>query len=149
MRLPLVRLARGLAAAALFLAAQTAAAPTTEPRHFLWEVVSMTNRAWIFGTIHAGKREWFPLPDPVERAFAESHVLVVEADVTDLEAMGKSVSAMTYLPPDELAKHVPPTDYQRFRDQADRLGVSVNTVRNLKPFPAGSVLMFAEWDKQG
>src|SRR6187551_568635 len=111
MKFPSVCLARALGAAltclAVFPAAsQTPAAPTTEPRLFLWEVVSMTNRAWLYGTIHAGKREWFPLPDPVEKAFAQSHVLVVEADVTDLDAMGKSVSAMAYAPPDELAKHV-------------------------------------------
>jgi len=126
-----------------------AAAQATEPKLFLWEVVSMTNRAWLFGTIHAGKKEWFPLAEPVEQAFAASDVLVVEADITDLEAMGKSVSAMAYVPPDELAKHVPPLDYQRFRDQVDRLGVPLNTIRNLKPFTAVSVLMFAEWERQG
>ena len=62
MRFPSVCLARALAAAALCLAAFPAQS------YFLWEVVSMTNRAWLFGTIHAGKKDWFPLPATIEQA---------------------------------------------------------------------------------
>jgi len=102
---------RALAAAALALAASAAFAQSTpEPKHFLWEVQSMTNRLWLYGTIHAGKQEWFPLPEPVERALAESQVLAVEADVTDVDAMAKTTSALTYVAPDELSKHVSPGD---------------------------------------
>ena len=94
--------------AATLLAAIPAAAQTpTETRHFLWEVQSMTNRVYLYGTIHAGKKEWFPLPDPVEKAFAEAPVLVVEADVTDQEAMSKTTGSMTYAPPDELKRSGP------------------------------------------
>jgi uncharacterized protein YbaP (TraB family) len=116
---------------------------------FLWEVRSMTNSAWLFGTIHAGKKEWFPLPAPVEPALADSDVVVVEADVTNMEAMTKSVSAMAYPPPDELSKHVPPEDYERFKVQLARLRVPEAAVKNLKPFTAVSILMFAEWSRQG
>ena len=116
---------------------------------FLWEVRSMTNSAWLFGTIHAGKKEWFPLPDAVEQAFAQSQVLAVEADVTNIDAMAKSISAMAYQPPDELSKHVPPEDYERFKVQLGRLRVPEAAVKNLKPFTAVSILMFAEWNRQG
>jgi uncharacterized protein YbaP (TraB family) len=71
----------------------------------------MTNRAYLFGTIHAGKKEWFPLAPAIESAFADSQVLVVEADVTDIEAMSKTTGSMSYTPPDELSKHVFPGDY--------------------------------------
>ena len=117
--------------------------------HFLWEVRSMTNTVYLYGTIHAGKKEWFPLPDPVEQAFAEAKVLAVEADVTDLEAMAKSVNAMAYVPPDELSKHVPPADYARFKAQVERLGLAESVIRKVKPFGAGSMLMFAEWERSG
>jgi uncharacterized protein YbaP (TraB family) len=116
---------------------------------FLWEVRSMTSSAYLFGTIHAGKQEWFPLPAPIEQAFADSEILVVEADVSNLEAMTKSVSAMAYPPPDELSKHVPPEDYERFRAQLGKLRVPESAVKNLKPFTAASILMFAEWNRQG
>jgi uncharacterized protein len=127
----------------LFLATQAGA------EHFLWEVRSMTNSAYLFGTIHAGKKEWFPLPDVVEQAFAESRVLAVEADVTDLDAMSRSLAAMAYVAPDELSKHVPPADFERFKAQIARLGIPESATRRVKPFPAASMLMFAEWERAG
>ena len=117
--------------------------------NFLWEVRSMTGRLWLFGTIHAGKAEWFPLPDAVEQALAESQVLVVEADVTNVEAMAKTTGSMSYTPPDDLTKHVPPGDYERFKAQLDKQGIPENAVKRLKPFPAASLLMFSEWARLG
>jgi len=116
---------------------------------FLWEVRSMTNSAYLFGTIHTGKKEWFPLPEPVEEAFAESRVLAVEADVTDLDAMTKTVAAMSYVAPDELSKHVTPEDFVRFKAQVARLGVDESLTKRVKPFSASSMLMFAEWESAG
>ncbi len=69
---------RHLLAALLFLAAGPVAAqaPSTglpaSSQHYLWEVSSMTNRIYLFGTVHAGKASWYPLPEPVERALEES-----------------------------------------------------------------------------
>ena len=109
----------------------------------------MTGSAYLFGTIHAGKKEWFPLPAPIEEAFASSSVLVVEADVTNFEAMSKGVSSMSYAPPDELSQHVPPADYARFLAQIKRMGIPEKNAKAMKPFPAASMLMFAEWEHAG
>src|SRR5258706_10148762 len=116
MRFPVAHFVRALVCATgAWLAPFAVAQAGTETRSFLWEVTSMTNRAYFFGTIHAGKREWYPLPRAVEDAFADSEVLAVEADVTDVEAMEKTAGSMAYKAPDELMKHVPLADYERFR----------------------------------
>jgi uncharacterized protein YbaP (TraB family) len=143
--------ARACLAAAAVVAAIPAAAQDQKPetRHFLWEVQSMTNRVYLFGTIHAGKREWFPLPDPVEKAFTDSQVLAVEADVTNAEAMSKTTGAMSYAAPDELSKHVPPADYERLKVLLDKLHIPETIVRHMKPFAAASVVLFAEWESVG
>lgn len=125
-----------------------AAAPATAA-NFLWEVVSMSNRAYLFGTVHAGKKDWYPLPQAVEDAFADSRVLVVEADVTNVAAMEKSTPAMTYSPPDSLRAHVPPADYERFRKQLARHAIAEDQIAQLKPFMAVSVLVFSEWARLG
>ena len=125
-----------------------AAAPATAA-NFLWEVVSMSNRAYLFGTVHAGKKDWYPLPQAVEDAFADSKVLVVEADVTNVAAMEKSTPAMTYSPPDSLRAHVPPADYERFRKQLARHAIAEDKIAQLKPFMAVSVLVFSEWARLG
>ena len=56
---------------------------------------------------------------------------------------------MAYPPPDELARHVPPEDYARFKAQINRLSIPENVVKNIKPFGAASTLMFTEWERNG
>src|SRR4029453_2944050 len=52
-------------------------------RGFLWEVRKGRQVAWLFGTIHVGRPEFYPLPasrlSPLKRAEA----IVLEADVSD------------------------------------------------------------------
>jgi uncharacterized protein YbaP (TraB family) len=131
--------------------AQSAAGAVVSPapRAFLWEVASLTNRVYLFGTVHAGKKSFYPLPATVEKAFADSKVLAVEADLTDAESMSKGAGAMLLKPPDTLAKHVPAPAYERFRRQLDRFGMPESQFVQLKPFLAASMLAFAEWGRQG
>lgn len=136
-----------LAAAAL--AAPLAALAQPAGKHFLWEVVSMTNRVYLFGTVHAGKAAWYPLPGPIEAAFADSAVLAVEADVSNLDAMAKTASATTYTPPDSLDKHVSPADYERLRKQLPKYRIPEAAVAQAKPFMAVSLLVFSEWARLG
>lgn len=136
-------LQRILLACAL-LAPQLAAA-----ENFLWEVSSMTNKVYLFGTVHAGKKAWYPLPAPVEQAFVDSNVLVVEADVTNLDAVARASPMMTYVPPDSLAKHVKPEEYARFRKLLARYSLPEPSVAQMRPFMAVSLLVFAEWARLG
>lgn len=132
-----------LAAAAACVALGAAA------QNFLWEVTGLTNRAYLFGTLHAGKADWYPLPRAVEEAFAASPVVVVEADITDHEAMKRSAAASTYTPPDSLQLHVPPDEYKRFRSLLARYSLPEDAVARMKPFMAASLLVFSEWARRG
>lgn len=116
---------------------------------YLWEVSSLTNRVYLFGTVHAGRPEWYPLPVAVENAYTDSPVLVVEADITNVEAMRKSADAMTYKMPDTLRNHVSPEDYSRFVKLLPRFALPEAEVAQLKPFMAVSLLVFAEWGRLG
>lgn len=142
---------RSLARLALAACALTAVLPALAqaPRHFLWEVASMTNRVYLYGTVHAGKADWFPLPPAVEAAFMDAKVLAVEADVTNVEAMAKTAPATTYSAPDNLSKHVAERDWERFRKQLPKYKLSEAQVSQLKPFMAVSILVFSEWARLG
>lgn len=139
---------RSLLRAALAVLVLLAAVPAAA-EVFLWEVVGLTNRAYLYGTVHAGKAEWFPLPKAVEEAFNDARVLVVEADITDTASMAKYGDSMTYTPPDSLKAHVPADDYERFRKLLARYRFSEAEVGQMKPFMAVSLLVFAEWARQG
>jgi uncharacterized protein YbaP (TraB family) len=134
---------RLLVALAAFIAIPVSA------QNLLWEVSSLTNRVYLFGTIHAGKLAWFPLPKAVEDAFNDSRELVVEADITDLEAIQKAGPAMSYQPPDVLKNHVPANDYARFLKLLPRYRMPESAVMQMKPLMATSLLVFAEWAREG
>ena len=117
--------------------------------NYLWEVSSLSNKLYLFGTIHAGKKEWFPLPRPVEDAWADSKILVVEADIADPEKIAKSAAAMMYPPDDSLQKHVSMVDYTRFTKLLPRYKVPEAAVTQMKPFMAVSFLVVSEWARLG
>jgi uncharacterized protein YbaP (TraB family) len=137
-------IARFLLALAAFAFAANAPAQS-----YLWEVSSLTNKVYLYGTVHAGKRQWFPLPEAVENAFVDSAVLAVEADITDMKALRKSSDAMAYKYPDVLKNHVPPEQYARLLKLLPRYGITESQVSSMKPFLAVSVLVFAEWARSG
>ncbi|HXZ47926.1 MAG TPA: TraB/GumN family protein [Usitatibacter sp.] len=118
-------------------------------QNFLWRVSSLTNHVYLFGTIHAGRPEWYPLPRAVEQAFKDSRELVVEADVTDERAMVESSARSIYKLPDTLSKHVPAEDFARFMELLHAYQLPESEVVQLKPFMAVSVLVFAEWAREG
>jgi uncharacterized protein YbaP (TraB family) len=134
---------RILAVLAAFIAIPASA------QNLLWEVSSLTNKVYLFGTIHAGKLSWYPLPKAVEDALADSRELVVEADVTDLEAIEKAGGTMAYQPPDTLKYHVPAKDYERFLKLLPRYKLPESAVLQMKPLVATSLLVFAEWARRG
>jgi uncharacterized protein YbaP (TraB family) len=117
--------------------------------NYLWEVSSLTAKVYLYGTVHAGKREWYPLPSVVENALIDSSALVVEADITNREALRKSAATMTYTPPDELKAHVPPDQYARLLKLLPRYAFTEADVSQVKPFVAVSLLVFAEWARSG
>jgi uncharacterized protein len=138
-----MRILRGLILLLAFVAAPAAA------ESFLWEVASLTNRVYLFGTVHAGKQSWYPLPIAVEDAYLDSKVLVVEADITDTQAMARSSAAMIYTPPATLETHMPPEQFARFRRYLARRGLPESQVVKMKPFMAISLLVFSEWARAG
>ena len=138
-----------MAAVRHLLAAAALAAWPAAAQNFLWRVDSLTNHVWLFGTIHAGKADWYPLPATIATAFDDSTALVVEADITDKASMEQNSTAMAYPPPDSLRNHVPAADYARYVKLLPRYGIGEAQAAQMKPFMAASLLVLAEWTRLG
>jgi uncharacterized protein YbaP (TraB family) len=74
----------------------------------IWEARSATNTVYLFGTIHVGARKMYPLSPAVEKAFATSSVLALEADPTDPSSAMDGMANAAYQPPDNIARHISP-----------------------------------------
>lgn len=124
-------------------------APASLADLYLWEVTSLTNKVYLYGTVHAGKQSWFPLPQRVEDAFEDAKVLVVEADITDTATLAKTGPVMALPAGDALGQHVPDDVYARFLKLLPRYGLKESQVASFRPFMAVSMLVFSEWARNG
>jgi uncharacterized protein YbaP (TraB family) len=87
----------------------SAAAQNFEPH--LWRISSSANTVYLFGSIHVGTPDMYPLPKTVEEAFVASSVLLLEvyetaSDVRPPAAGDSMRERMLYPDGDSLWKHV-------------------------------------------
>lgn len=121
----------------------------SKTKSFIWEVKSPTNVVYLFGTIHVGKRAFYPLPEQVETAFDNATKLVVEADVSDQSAAGDVSELISYKSPDTLDRHIPLPLFERLKTQLLRLRMPVSAVLPMKPFVVGGFLSVVEFSRLG
>ena len=133
------------------MAATEVAAPAGAVAHkaFIWEVSSPRNTVYLFGTIHVGKRSFYPLPEPVEAALKKSAKLVVEADITRTESEENVRPLIAYRPPQSLESQVPALLYERLQRQLVKLKLPPDGLRELKPCIAGGFIAIAEFTRLG
>lgn len=69
------------------------------------------NVIWLFGSIHAGRDDFYPLPSYVLNAFDSADSLAVEADIIafekDVKAQGKVLSHLMYRDGTTIKDHIP------------------------------------------
>lgn len=70
-----------LGALALVLSNVAIAAPSITPLFFQVDYQGKT--AWVLGSFHVGKADFYPLPTQIDQAFKHASALVLEADVQD------------------------------------------------------------------
>jgi len=128
--------------------AQKPAAAPAKPS-FLWEVRSDKGTLWLFGTVHVGKADFYPLPDAVESAFKRSAVLAVEADVSNQQAITEAAPLMLYTPPDSLDTKLPPPLLARLKQQLSRIGIPYEPIKSMRPFILAGLIAVTEYGKQG
>src|SRR5688500_14167528 len=63
---------------AVFLQAQES--KSVQAKHCLWKVPGKTNAVYLFGSIHFLKKDFYPLPEPIEKAYERSGTVVFEID---------------------------------------------------------------------
>jgi uncharacterized protein YbaP (TraB family) len=106
-------------------------------KFLMWKVTSPTATVYLVGSIHLADPSIFPLPDPVEHAFAESKVLAVEADVSNVnldEAMGLLGEYGMYGEGDSLSKHLSPETSSALDSFCDKHGLPRELLESMKPW---------------
>ncbi len=112
----------------------------------LWEIKSKTNTAYMFGSIHLAKAEFYPLPKAVDQAYQRANQLVVEVDISDPVMQQKSMPLFSYAAPDKLQNHLSDTTWQKF---STMLGPNAENLQSLKPAIVATALSLSAFRQLG
>jgi len=108
----------------------------------LWEVQGAQLRErdislFLFGSMHVGKPDFYPLPPPVEASFREAEYVVFEVDPRSVTnpAVAQELARRSQLPADQtLEQLLSPDTLKSLQDVIAQEGLAVDIVMRLKPW---------------
>ncbi len=113
-------------------------------KHFFWRATKVNHGVlYLFGSVHFGRAEMYPLPKVVLDAFAQSDALVVEVNALNMDPMvlAQSFAARgIYVDGGSLREDVDTATWQRLGRLARELGLSVEMMNMQKPWMAAMTL---------
>jgi uncharacterized protein YbaP (TraB family) len=120
----------------------------------LWQVdaVEGKGRAYLFGSIHFGHQDIYPLSDTVMRAFRRSRELMVEIDLNRVDPGEASRILMEYGRSPigvTLEEHLPTAKWQQLQQVSQQLGIPTNNLQRLKPWLVAIQLAAAQVRQSG
>jgi len=125
--------------------------PAQPQKSFLWKVQSKTNTVYVLGSIHYLRQEMYPLDERIEKAFDQSNILGVEANVDDVGKMDvqKLVEKALYSGEETLEKHLSPEAYEIVKKHLSELGASLEAANKYRPWFLALTLASIEIAKLG
>lgn len=129
-------------------AAPTAADPSSDG-DFLWRIESPANTVYLLGSIHALRREDYPLPTAYGAAYSQAEAVVVETRTTGDagQQVRQALGDLKGGPP--LEERLAPAQLRRARELAEELDYDLDRLGRLDPWLAGMVVMREELRKAG
>jgi len=127
--------------------ANVATAQQLEVKPALWQVEHQGTVSYLFGSIHIGKKSWYPLPVAITDAFERSRSLVVELNT--LTHGGDVQQAMALPQGSSLQQLLRADTYTKLTAYAASFGVPLATFDSLKPWAAATVAAILPYMKQG
>jgi uncharacterized protein len=129
---------------ALALAAAPAAAQTTG-KQFLWKVEAPNGAsAYLLGSLHVLAKEFYPLSAVINKAFADSKVLVEEVDLDEMSdpmVMMAALSKAMLTDGRTLDQIVSPAVFADVTKRAQQAGLPMAALQRMKPWLVAITLM--------
>jgi uncharacterized protein len=137
----------------LSLPAQGQEGAKKEPeRCFLWKVSSKTATLYLFGSLHVGNDDLFPMPKEIEQAFADSKKLVVEVNTEGLDpakVMQMTLQKGMYPKGETLTKNLSKKSVDLLEQYCAKKKVKIATLEPIRPWLIALLLSVEELKEQG
>lgn len=119
-------------------------------RGALYRVHHEGKTSYLFGTIHVGKQDFFPLEPEVTEALAKSSTLVLELDVRSSEAYYSALARHGQYPAGQtLRDHLSPAALARLQLALDKVKLPLRSVEHYRPWVVANILVGQEIEKSG
>ncbi|MEE9524158.1 MAG: TraB/GumN family protein, partial [Thermodesulfovibrionales bacterium] len=125
---------------------------SADNKSFLWKVQSKTGVAYVLGSIHALKKELYPLDKKILDAYNETDKLVVEVNISKIkpETMQKSLlEGSMYSEGRSLRNSLSRKTYGQTEAKLSEYGRSIHQLDMFKPHFIAITLTALEIQKQG
>jgi uncharacterized protein YbaP (TraB family) len=116
-------------------------ADTAPNRGLFYQVSKGGNTLYLFGTLHVGKPEFYPLNRQVVTALQRSKYLAVEADPSDFSAMARAFADSAMYPPGEsLDEHVSFRVMRDLKTVLDTYQLPLEQAQRMRPWTIAMML---------
>ena len=118
----------------------------------VWKVSKDGNSLFLGGSIHILRSGDFPLPKEFDRAFSQSSMLVLEADIEQLadENIAQYLVTRMILPDGKTLVSILVSDtYEMLKEKCEEYGIPIDSVSQLKPSMIMTILTMLEIQKSG
>jgi len=126
------------------------AAPPAPPRGALYQVSDGRHTLLLFGTIHVGAPDFYPLEPKLQQALAAAPTLALELDPQNTAAMQSAVQRYAVYPAgQQLLDQLDPALRERTRTTLQRFGMTPDNVQQLRPWMLAMALTVQEYVRHG
>ena len=115
----------------------------------MWEARAGAKTAYLFGTIHVGRPDMYPLPKSVDDAFRRSNAVALEADITDEQAVAAAMQIGMLPKGRTLEGELPAELAARLQRTLAASGIPAEALQSFKPYMAMLLLVATEYGKLG
>lgn len=114
-------------------------------KHFMWKVEDSAGAtAYLLGSLHVLTPEWYPLPEAINKAFAESKTLVEEVDIdetSDPTSMMAALAKAMLTDGKTLDQVVAPETFAEVKRRAEKSNLPMVALQRMKPWLVAVTLM--------
>ncbi len=119
-------------------------------RGTLYRVHHEGKTSYLFGTIHVGKQDFFPLEPEVTEALAKSSSLVLELDVRASAPYYRALERHGQYPAGQtIGAHLSPAALAKLQVALDKVKLPLSSVEHYRPWVVANILVGQEIEKSG
>lgn len=130
--------------------APLSAAPVVARRGMLYRVTAHGKSSYLYGTVHIGRQDFFPLEPEVAHALTSASNLVIELDIRNGEPIRRALDKYGVYPEgDTIRNHLSLAAFGKLTDALNKAGMSLADVERYKPWMVANLLIGAELTLRG